>query len=255
MRVSFLFWNLCKKDKPALLDSISRLAASGIDVFLFAESPDDPAILTTALNRTSQDCYNQVEGQSRRVLFFSRLKDVTWAERFVDRTGGRIAVQELTPSGGISVLIVGAHLKSAKNLSSAGRAEWAREVAKDIRAVEMELQHRRTILVGDLNMNPFDAGLVETSAFHAVMSKELAVSVQDLEARKGYPPFYNPMWSHFGDRPFRPGDRSFLARRPSGTYFYENTDDKANHFWNMYDQVLLCAELIDHLPIRFEMNL
>jgi hypothetical protein len=102
-------------------------------------------------------------------------------------------------------------------------------------------------LVGDLNMNPFDGGLIQTTALHAVMTEELAVSVQQLESREDYPPFYNPMWSCLGDRDGHSPNPPFRRRRPPGTYFFANTRARANHFWHMYDQVLLRPALMHSL--------
>ncbi len=182
-------------------------------------------------------------------------------------------------------MLIGAHLDSPyPGLSADGRAEWARDVAQDVRTVEGDVGHSRTVLVGDPNMNPFEGGLVQTTAFHAVMTRHLTDVVVRHEARDGYPVFYNPMWSCLGDRPasrIQPRGR----RRPPGTYYFDNTNDRANVFWQMFDQVLLRPELMeqlthleilagdgteefvtaegkpraglisDHLPVLFELNL
>ena len=96
-------------------------------------------------------------------------------------------------------------------------------------------------------MNPFDGGLIEVDALHAVMTRKLAVSVQNLESRSGRTPFYNPMWSCFGDCPTHAIAANPSASRPAGTFFFYKTDDLVNHFWNMYDQVLLRPLLMDSL--------
>jgi len=44
--------------------------------------------------------------------------------------------------------------------------------------------------------------------------------------------FYNPMWSHFGDR-----------AAAAGTYYYESAEPLC-YFWNIFDQVLLRPELL-----------
>ncbi|MBN9121635.1 MAG: hypothetical protein J0I06_21230 [Planctomycetes bacterium] len=92
------------------------------------------------------------------------------------------------------------------------------------------------------------------------------------------------MWSCLGDRP-APRIQPHGRRRPPGTYYFDNTNDRANAFWQMFDQVLLRPQLMeqlthleilegdgteelvtaegkpranlmsDHLPILFELNL
>jgi hypothetical protein len=121
--------------------------------------------------------------------------------------------------------------------TEADRASLAQGIAADIAGVERLLRHRRTVVVGDFNMNPFEQGMVEARALHALMTRPLAQTIHRLEQRGRYPCFYNPMWSYFGDRP----------SRPPGTYFFSNTLSSTNHFWNIYDQVLLRPEVMDKL--------
>ncbi|MDY3562097.1 hypothetical protein R5W23_003543 [Gemmata sp. JC673] len=268
---------------------LARLAGQEIDVFLFAECPTDAAPVLAALNNQTTNRYAAVTSQSARVRFFVRqtgpLTGATWHDRFFDGVSDRITALECQPRGALSFLVIGAHLDSPYPMLSAdGRAEWARDVARDVRTVETDIGHARTLLVGDLNMNPFEGGLVQTTALHAVMSRHLADVVVRHSARDGFPVFYNPMWSCFGDRPanrIQPRGR----RRPPGTYYLDTTKDRANAFWQMLDQVLLRPALMDqlthleivegdgaesfvseegkpranvisdHLPIRFEINL
>ncbi len=289
MRVKFLFWNVRQARGTRIRDCFSRLANTEIDVFMFAESPPDPAVVMTALNTHRPGRYVAVTSLSSRVRFFSRqdgpLTGAVWTDRYFDEVSDRITALECQPRNALSLLVVGAHLDSPyPGLSADGRAEWARDVAKDIGMIEAQSGHTRTILVGDLNMNPFDGGLVQTTALHAVMSRNLAGVVVGHAARAGYPVFYNPMWSCLGDRPahrLQPGGR----RRPPGSYYFDNTNDRANQFWQTFDQVLLRPDLMealtrheilesdgtedfvtaagkpkttsisDHLPIAFELDL
>lgn len=253
MNVTFLFWNLRGNHKkslaaraPRLLRSIKRFAEQGVQVFLFAEFALDAANVTDVLTSEKFGRFYQVPARSRRVAIFSNLASAAWSERYYDAVSDRITVQEMQVGHALGILLIGAHLDAAP-LGLAGRAEWARELAKDIRRIENDAGHSRTVLAGDLNMNPFDAGLIETSALHAVMTKSLAKSVQDLGSRKDCLPFYNPMWSYFGDWSSTTPTDAVLADRLGGTYFYRDTNDRANHFWQVYDQVLVRPKLMDRL--------
>ena len=245
MKVSFLFWNLRAQTatlaarQPSLLQSIARFAGMGVDVLLFAECTIDPLVVTGTLNGGGTGPYYHAISQSWRVLFFSRIEGAPWTDRFVDTIRNRITAQEVQAGNAAGILVVGAHLDPGNYQTLDDRAEWARDVAAEIRLLEKDVGHDRTILVGDLNMNPYDGGLMQTTALHAVMTRDLARSVQRLTAREKFPPFYNPMWSCFGDR--RPGmmGRLPIARRPPGTYFFANPQARASPFWNLYDQVLL----------------
>jgi hypothetical protein len=91
-------------------------------------------------------------------------------------------------------------------------------------------------LVGDLNMNPFDPGVASAHGLHAVMVRSKAAEATREILGEAYRMFYNPMWGCFGDR----------TAGPPGT-FYLSSSKPLNHFWNIYDQVLLRPALADSL--------
>lgn len=88
------------------------------------------------------------------------------------------------------------------------------------------------MLVGDLNMNPFERGLVSSVGLNAVMSRRIAARATRTVQDRSYPLFYNPMWGKFGD----------LESDTAGSYFYDNAQH-VNYFWHIFDQVLLRPEL------------
>lgn len=103
-----------------------------------------------------------------------------------------------------------------------------------IKLYENELGHSRTILVGDLNMNPFEKGVVGAKGLHGVMARSIAKSGGRKILGRFYSYFYNPMWGFFGD-----GNRG-----PPGTYYYRRSQHVV-YFWNLFDQVLIRPELLD----------
>lgn len=102
-----------------------------------------------------------------------------------------------------------------------------------IRQLENEEGHDKSVLVGDLNMNPFEAGMVSASGFHGVMSRSVAEKGDRQVQEEIYPFFYNPMWSFYGGT--TPG--------PPGTYYYQGTQH-ITYFWNIFDQVLIRPALL-----------
>jgi hypothetical protein len=113
--------------------------------------------------------------------------------------------------------------------------EESRQLAKEIRNVEREIGHSRTILVGDLNMNPFEMGVAGVIGLHAVMSQQIARSESREIDEEKYPFFYNPMWNLFGD----------LTPGPPGTYYYDKRERYLRYYWHMFDQVLIRPALLD----------
>jgi hypothetical protein len=243
---SFLFWNLYGRAKDndgsrasRLAESLGLLAAAHqLDVLIFAECGIDSVRIEEALNASGAGPYYRVPGRSKRIALYSRLPGRPWRDDFYDPLKDRLAIQELRIGHAPTVLLVGVHFYDRQTIATeAGRALVSTEMVADIRKTEAAVGHERTILVGDLNMNPYEAGVVGTQALHAVMSRELARSIGRIRHRASVGCFYNPMWGLFGD-----GSLS-----PPGSYFYPNATDPHNHFWNLYDQVLVRPDIMDAL--------
>lgn len=91
---------------------------------------------------------------------------------------------------------------------------------------------KQVTLVGDFNMNPFEAGLA--GDLSSVMSRRVASPVTRTIQGREYPFFYNPMWSHFGD-----------ARGDTAGSYFRNAAQHVNYYWNIFDQVMLRPELAE----------
>jgi hypothetical protein len=137
-----------------------------------------------------------------------------------------------------AVLLFITHLPSKLHTGEMDQLLAAAQLAANIRATEVQQGHARTVVVGDLNANPFESSVVWAGGLHAAMSRDLINRRDGERAVRGtdYPLFYNPMWGLFGDR--TPG--------PPGT-FHRASSESVNYFWNTYDQVLLRQELMSHL--------
>jgi hypothetical protein len=95
------------------------------------------------------------------------------------------------------------------------------------------------VLVGDLNMSPFENGVVSAAGLHGVMSRQVARKGSRIVQSREYPFLYNPMWNLMGDEP--PG--------PPGTYYYPEGGHRA-FFWHMFDQVLIRPGLLDRFDAQ-----
>jgi len=142
-----------------------------------------------------------------------------------------------TLPGRIQTQIAVVHLLSkAGGIQPADQQAVATRIAREIAEYEDREGCYDTILLGDLNMNPFDPGMVIVSGFHATMTKRIAALKDRRWREESYRRFYNPMWGLFGDR--TPG--------PAGTYYWESSVPSNQH-WYMFDQVLLRPSLMDRL--------
>lgn len=177
--------------------------------------------------------YRLTKSAYKNVVIYTRLtkKSVTTISKHEDE---RLAVRRLKLGNKNDVLLIATHSISKLHHSSASQNSDCRRLARKIRNIEEDVGHSRTILVGDLNLNPFDEGLVVADGLHAVMSRHIAIKKQRKVRQEYYPFFYNPMWSHFGD----------AKDESAGTYFDGRYGRYDTIFWNMFDQVLIRPDLL-----------
>ena len=151
----------------------------------------------------------------------------------------RAAAARLNLPGADEVLVFVAHMPCKLYNSTEDQLHYLSRFADDIRGSEKRRGHQRSIVLGDLNSNPFDAGMVHPTGLNAVSSRDVAAKrvrrVQD--DRREYPFFYNPMWRHLGDG----------AGSPQGTY-YLASPKPSRFYWNVLDQVLLRPDLLTMAP-------
>lgn len=107
------------------------------------------------------------------------------------------------------------------------------QIIKDIRDIEQELETENTIVVGDFNLNPYDASFINARYFHGLPVYADARRRSRIVADKECYMFYNPMWNFLGD-----------FKQPYGTY-YHGGSEALNAFWNIYDQVIIRPALRD----------
>lgn len=110
-----------------------------------------------------------------------------------------------------------------------------------IRLLEARLGHRRTVILGDLNANPYDRSVLDAGGFHAIGVKQVRGQTDRAIRNSGRADFfYNPMWRLYGSDPT--GDAA------AGSYYYHGGYDATEPFWHLLDQVLIRPEYADRLP-------
>lgn len=228
---TFLFWNLGRR---ALGNTLANLALENdVDVILLVECQEAPTEILLSLNQGEDPEYHYAPsyGGCDRIQVFTRfpgdfMRPVAEAPRSSVR---RLALPGLT-----EILVAVAHLPSKRDSDPDSQIGDCIELANQVRMAEDDIGHARTVLVGDLNVNPFEAGMLLANSLHSVMCRSIAQRRQRVIQGTPHPFFYNPMWSLFGD--FSPG--------PPGTYYY-GSSRQSEVFWYMFDQVLIRPDLLD----------
>ncbi len=232
MTLSFLFWNTMRRDlRPLICRAVVEYE---VDVLLLAEvGATDAEMLDSLLKVTTQN-FVSLASEADKVRIFTRLPEALWTRRQTDALSARMSIWSIEIGQPPGVLLAVAHFVSRLHSSTDDQSLLATELAKEIDRVEQFVGHERTLIVGDLNMNPFEAGMIGAPALHGVMTKRLAESRDRTVLGKKYRFFYNPMWGQFGDR----------TDGPPGTYFYRS-GHASELFWHTFDQVLLRPDLMN----------
>lgn len=227
----FLFWNVNKKPMADLIALAMR--QYDIDMLILAECDVSVGRMLTSLNKEEHGFFH-IKSYCDRITIYSR-----YSSNFVKALweDARTTMQEVTLPQRMSFLLVATHLPSRRYWDETELALETARISKVIRGREESLGHRRTVVVGDFNMDPFETGVLASHSLHGVMTRDLALEKERTVNGEIYPFFYNPMWSCFGDR--SPG--------PPGTFFYKSTSPNSQ-YWHLFDQVLIRPELLSCLP-------
>lgn len=229
MTTTFLFWNLNRKPLQSIIANL--IFQHSVDVLMLAECSIPPDILLKTLNQPGEAEYYYAPSLCEKVQIFTHFTDEFIRPVF---EADRLTIRHLTLPGQTDILLAVIHLISKRNYSDESQIFEAFKLSGSIRDSEREIGHMRTVLVGDLNMNPFEDGMISAGGLHALMSQNVVARETRIVQGEAYPFFYNPMWSLLGD----------ASSGPPGTYYYQSADHKAL-FWNMFDQVLVRPVLLD----------
>lgn len=226
--VVFLFWNLNRKPLAGLLTQL--VMQYQVDVLILAEYAMTPGVLLRSLSESNVPYHYVPRKDCKKIEIFTRFPSQFMAPLYEDE---RLTIQNIKLLGAKDILVAAVHFPSKLHWDDASQAMECVNLAKKISSAEKEVGHSRTILVGDLNMNPFEDGVVSANGLHGVMSRLIAAKRARVVQGTTYPFFYNPMWNLFGD----------ASPSPPGTHYYSASKLKT-FFWNMFDQVLIRPELL-----------
>ena len=232
--MKFLFWNV---NRRALDDLVVDLASEhNVDLVMLAEYAGDPFVLLDLLNRDNGFGFYSVPTLSDTIRLFVRFSP-DYARAVFDSP--RITIHSFSLPARVDFILAVVHMPSKLFWSDDSQMLECTRLSNIIRRIEVEVGHDRTILVGDLNMNPFEKGIIGAAGLNAAMTRRTAAKGARTVQAEAYPFFYNPMWNGFGD------DNNEVC----GTY-YHDSGQHVNYYWNLFDQVLFRPALLEWLPER-----
>lgn len=223
-----VFWNLNRKD---LTDLVCDLAGStNADVVVLIESKAEIHDTLAALKSKVDSSYSKpISISDKRFHCLCRQPSFDLSEV---HNGARTSVRKLS-LGEESLLLYLVHGIDVRNYDESARQDFARSLGDEIRFVTSEQHTNRLILLGDLNMNPYDRGMNMASGLNAMPTRECVRRGQRIYQSKQYDLFYNPMWSLFGDN----------TSGPAGTIY--DMSSQGPYGWSMFDQAVLHYSVVD----------
>ena len=231
--MTFLFWNTNGNPVQTIIGDIVEMHE--VDIVILSECKIDEAKLIGELNREYFYVPSSSFAKNAKISIYAR-SCKNWLQPLRDTAD--LSIRRLVkPRGNEEILLVAAHLPSKRNYRDEDLRGFAERSRMDIEESEHSVGHKNTVVVGDLNMNPFDEGLVSFYGFHSVMDKRIAQMESRVLRGESRSFFYNPMWSLMGDG----------TCGPPGTFYFNNSRSR-NYYWNMLDQVLLRPDLIPLFP-------
>ena len=228
---TFLFWNINRKP---LADEIYRLVElHRVDVLMLAECPLSAGAMLISLNRETGGWEFAAPTNplnDSRIQIYTRIGEQNIQEMLAFPYA---TVRELNRPDSPSILLSVVHLPSKLWEHSEDQMVVCTELSRQLRRVESFVGHQRMIVVGDFNVNPFEAAMLSPTSLNAEPSRLVAERRTRNINGYPYPFFYNPMWNFFGDATDGVG----------GTYFY-NGSKRMRISWNIFDQVLVRPDLL-----------
>ena len=230
---TFLFWNIARKPLRA---EVARLTQRhNVDVLMLAECALTPRQILSSLREggaTWEFAAPINPTQTAKIQLYTRgaNNEVREASSSLHCT-----IRELNPPDLPSVLLAIVHLPSKLHADADSQFAECVELGRQLRQAEEIARHRRLLVVGDFNVNPFEPGMLAANALNCESSRRLAAKGARKVGDVSYPFFYNPMWNFFGD----------AGAGPGGTYFYQSSR-WTRVSWNIFDQVLVRSALLPY---------
>jgi hypothetical protein len=225
-----MFWNTGRRDSGEAIGHLCQ--EHDVDVLLLAETETGSARLVTEINGVAgtKGTFWELPRLGSRVRAFTHYAPGLVRPIFDD---SHVKMLELRLPIGMPLLIVAAHLPSKLWASPEDQKYRVRQLREDIATQEAHLGHRNTVVIGDLNVNPFEDALTAADGLQGVMDRVIAARPARTVQGQAWDYFYNPMWSRLGDD----------SEGPPGTYWHAGSG-LVNHFWNTFDQVLLRPDVL-----------
>lgn len=239
-----LFWNVDKKSgfEAKICDVVKN---EHVDILLLIEANNiKDGLIESGTTLKRRKSPNSSDENSKTPRFYSNDVGFKLEHYHTYPNTKRMSFYFLTKPRKKKILLCGLHLRSKLMRRTETQQAEASVISSYIKSIEKKVPEKRTIVLGDFNVNPFELGMISPMGFNATLSKVIAKSGPREFIKDNYDYFYNPMWSFMGDINYINGK----LKLPGG-YYYKNNDDITQTYWNMFDNVIFRPSLIDEIDL------
>ncbi len=132
-------------------------------------------------------------------------------------------------------LIAGLHFPSKRYAGNRDREIVAEQFMDALCEAQSETGHKKSIIAGDFNADPFEDVMLTADHFHALPYADIVENKRQRKVfGKNYQMFYNPMWNFFGD-----------LKTPHSTCCYDSAG-AVNFYKHIFDQVIVSADMVKY---------
>lgn len=219
-----VFWNT-NKNTSINQYIVSLVKEREVDLIVLAEYEADSKELLNSINESGR-FFNKffTEGTNKIVILGEGMITCPYEQ------DNNFSIQLINQS----IILCAVHLPSRLYYNSEeNRRVIARRIVEKLIHIEKDAKTNKTIILGDINSNPYDKTCIYKDCFCALPSAKDSQRKMSKYAGQNFWMFYNPMWNLLGDFNGVPG-----------TYYYSGSGID-NTYWYMLDQVMIRPELVD----------
>lgn len=230
--MKYAFWNTHKReDINIYLQSFIEIYEP--DVFALAEYEADGKCLENNLREKGLGYTFISKIGSRLDMFYKGSK-----KHVIHCNDSKYYTIKIVPYGKKKLILSITHMPSKRYSDEATNEEILREMLNNINKIRNSKHINNLVIVGDFNMNPFEAPMINATALQAISSKDIVTRRnQRIYKEKNREFLYNPMWNFLGD-----------MKHPIGSYYYGSPQNAA-FYWNTFDQFVVNSELADEINV------